>query len=233
MRLAKTNWMQIERYLQDDDRVVLPLGSTEQHAYLSLCVDSILSEKVAADAAEPLGIPVMPVVNYGLTPYFTAFPGTVSLRMETYISLLRDILGNLAATGFRRILIVNGHGGNTPIHGFVIEWMASHPECTVRFHNWWNAPAVQAKVNEIDPVASHASWMENFRWTRLPDVEVPDGQKPMVDHSYLSMLNPQQVREYIGDGNYGGVYQRPDSDTDALWSVAVQEVRDLLEGRWP
>ena len=233
MRLADTNWMQIERYLQEDDRVVLPLGSTEQHAYLSLCVDSILSEKVAADAAEPLSIPVMPVVNYGLTPYFTAFPGTVSLRMETYVALLRDILDNLAETGFRRILIVNGHGGNTPIHGFVIEWMARHPDCTVCFHNWWNAPIVQDKVNEIDPVASHASWMENFPWTRLPDVEVPDSQKPMVDHGYLSLLNPQQVREYIGDGNYGGVYQRSNADTDALWSVAVQEVRDLLERGWP
>jgi len=232
MKLADMNWMQVERYLQEDDRVVLPVGSTEQHAYLSLCVDNILSEKVAADAAEPLNIPVMPVVNYGLTPYFTAFPGTVSLRMETYVALIRDILDNLAETGFRRILIVNGHGGNRPVQGFVSEWMMQRPGCTVRFHNWWNAPAVQAKVDEIDPVASHASWMENFPWTRLADVALPEEQKPMVDFDHLAMLNPQRVREYIGDGNYGGVYQRPDSETDALWEIAVQEVRELLETGW-
>lgn len=233
MKLSDMNWMQVEEYLRNDNRVVLPLGSTEQHAYLSLCVDCILSEKVAADAAEPLGIPVLPTVNYGLTPYFTAYPGTISLRMETYVALVRDILDNLAKTGFRRILIVNGHGGNRPVQGFVNEWLARRPECAVRFHNWWNAPEVQAKVNEIDPVASHASWMENFPWTRLPGVTLPEGQKPMTDLTHLAMLNPQQVREYIGDGNYGGVYQRSDADTDALWAVAVREVRQMLETGWP
>ena len=60
------SWRQVEAYLERDDRAALPLGSTEQHAGLSLSVDSILSEKVAADAAEPLGIPVFPVVDSGL-----------------------------------------------------------------------------------------------------------------------------------------------------------------------
>ena len=55
MKISESNWFEIEEYLKTDDRCVLPLGSTEQHAYLSLSVDSILSEKVAADAAEPLG----------------------------------------------------------------------------------------------------------------------------------------------------------------------------------
>ena len=68
------NWQQIEAYLRKDDRAVLPLGSTEQHAQLSLSVDSILSERVAAEAAEPLGVPVFPVVAYGLTPYFWPIP---------------------------------------------------------------------------------------------------------------------------------------------------------------
>jgi len=63
--------MQVEEYLRDDDRAVLPLGSTEQHAYLSLSVDSILSEQVAVDAAEPLGVPVFPAMPYGPTPSFT------------------------------------------------------------------------------------------------------------------------------------------------------------------
>ena len=55
------NWMQVEEYLRHDDRAVLPLGSTEQHSHLRLTVDCILPERVAADAAEPLGVPVFPV----------------------------------------------------------------------------------------------------------------------------------------------------------------------------
>ena len=114
MRISECNWQQVEAYLRNDDRAVLPLGSTEQHAQLSLSVDSILSERVAAEAAEPLGVPVFPVVAYGLTPYFMAYPGSITLRTETYVRLVRDILDGLHAQGFRRILIVNGHGGNQP-----------------------------------------------------------------------------------------------------------------------
>ena len=72
MRIQNCNWMQVEEYLKKDDRAVLPLGSTEQHSYLSLSVDSILSEQVAVDAAEPLGVPVFPAMPYGPTPSFMA-----------------------------------------------------------------------------------------------------------------------------------------------------------------
>src|SRR6187200_388248 len=92
MRIAEMNWMMVEEYLRRDDRCVLPLGSTEQHAYLSLSVDSILAERLAVEAAEPLGVPVFPVLAYGITPYFRAFPGTISLRVKTYVSILGDIL---------------------------------------------------------------------------------------------------------------------------------------------
>jgi creatinine amidohydrolase len=187
---------------------------------------------LALDAAEPLGVPVFPVLPYGLTPYFTAYPGTVSLRVETYVRVIRDILDCLAGSGFRRILVVNGHGGNQPSHAVMIEWMADHPGVQIRFHNWYNAPKVQAQVDATDRVASHASWMENFPWTRLEGVAMPAEQKPMIDFARLRLLSPQGVRDYIGDGNFGGVYQRPDEEMLAIWQVAVEETRALLEGPW-
>src|SRR5215470_17372358 len=124
MRIADMNWSQVEEYLARDDRAVLPLGCTEQHAYLSLATDSILAERVAAEAAEPLGVVVFPVLAYGITPYFMAYPGTVSLRTETYVEVLRDMLESVATHGFRRILIVNGHGGNSPAMKPAAEWAA-------------------------------------------------------------------------------------------------------------
>ena len=174
MRIADMNWMQVEEYLRRDDRAVLPLGSTEQHSHLRLTVDCILPERVAADAAEPLGVPVFPVVPYGVTPYFREFPGSISLRVETHLRVVGDILDGMAHSGFRRILIVNGHGGNSAVQQFALEWAADHPGCRVLFHNWWNAPRTWAKVQAIDPVASHGSWMENFPWTRLPGVNMPE-----------------------------------------------------------
>jgi len=179
-----------------------------------------------------LGIPVFPVVPYGVTPYFREFPGSISLRVSTHLDVVRDILDGMAHSGFKRILVVNGHGGNSAVQQWIPEWTACHPDCRVVFHNWWNAPRTWAKVLEIDPVASHGSWMENFPWTRLPGVEMPAVQRPMLDMARVRTLDPMSMRGYIGDGNYGGLYQRPDEDMLALWQVAVEETRALLTGPW-
>lgn len=232
MLIIHMNWMQVETYLRTDDRAVLPIGSTEQHGYLSLATDSILAERVACDAAEPLGVPVFPALAYGVTPYFRDFPGSISLRVTTHLAVICDILDSLAMSGFRRILIVNGHGGNVAAQQAAFEWAASHPACQVKFHNWWNAPRVWAKVQEIDPIASHASWMENFPWTRLPGVELPTRPKPPTDLARLRLLSPAALRSRLGDGNYGGLYQRSDDDMLAIWRVAVEETRELLVGPW-
>ncbi len=232
MQIKEMNWMQLEDYLQRDNRCVLPLGSTEQHAYLSLATDNILSESVALAAAEPLHIPVFPGLNYGITPYFRAYPGSISLRIETYLRVIGDILNGFAEQGFRRIVIVNGHGGNSPAQAYVGEWMAENPRVKVKFHNWWNAPQTWAKVMETDPVASHASWMENFPWTRLANVVLPTEQKQPLDFDKLRTLAPKEARQHIGDGNYAGLYQRPDEDMLAIWEVAVQETRALLTENW-
>jgi creatinine amidohydrolase len=232
MRVSETNWMQVEEYLRHDDRCVVPLGSTEQHAYLSLSVDSILSERVATEAAAPLGVPVFPVLPYGITPYFKSYPGTLTLRVETYLAVVRDLLDGLAHSGFKRILLCNGHGGNAPAAGLAVEWISQHPDCRVRFHNWWSAPRTWAKAMEIDKIGSHASWTENFPWTRLGNIAAPSGAKKMTDLDTLRLLPPAEVRRVLGDGNFGGLYQRPDAEMLALWQVAVTETRDLIEGPW-
>jgi creatinine amidohydrolase len=233
MKIADMNWMQVEEKLQKNGRAVVPLGSTEQHGYLRLTVDAILAERVASEAADPLGVPVFPVLSYGITPYFRAYPGTISLRLDTYQRILADILDSLAGTGFKRILFVNGHGGNTPGGSVLQEWMNDHPGITVKWHNWWNAPKTAAAVAAIDAVASHASWMENFAWTRLTGVHLPDSQKPMIDLALMRMMDAAAVRTYVGDGNYGGVYQKPDEQMMEMWRVGVEETRAALEGPWP
>lgn len=232
MRIVDMTWMQVEDYLQRDNRAVVPLGSTEQHAYLSLGVDSILSEKVSVEAAEPIGVPVFPAVAYGITPYFRSFPGTISMRVSTYLGIIRDILDGLAGSGFRRVVLVNGHGGNSAAEALAIEWMADHPHVQVKFHNWWNAPRTWAKVVETDAMGSHASWMENFPWTRLPNVVPPSEQKLVPDRTGMARPVGERMREVIGDGNFGGFYQRPDDEMLAIWEVAVAETRSLIEEGW-
>ena len=230
MRVADLNWMQLEAYLESDDRIVLPLGSTEQHAYLSLATDSILAEEIAVEAAEPLGVPVLPVLAYGITPFFGAYPGSPSLRVSTYGAVLGDLLDSLAAQGFGRILLLNAHGGNAPARAIAAEWMASSGAQAL-YHEWFG-PETASVIFEIDPDGAHASWWEAFARTRLADVELPSEAKPLVDRDRLFRLDAIAVRELIGDGSFGGRYERPAAELERVWTAAVGEARALLEHGW-
>ena len=217
MRIADLNWMQLEDYLLRDDRIVLPLGSTEQHAYLSLATDCILAERIAIEAAEPLGVPVLPVLAYGLTPYFAAFPGSPSVRLETYLAFVGELLESLRGQGFKRFLLVNGHGGNAPVESLARDGVV--------VHDWWKAPRTMAVVRQIDPDASHASWMESFPWTRLPGVALPSGKKlptPRVSE------NPAEVRATVGEGSFGGYWERSEEEVMRVWRAGVEETREVL-----
>lgn len=233
MKVADMNWRDVKAAAARDPRCILPIGSTEQHAQLSLCVDLILAEKVAADAADPLDIPVFPVMPYGLAPYFNAYPGSICLRVETLMAVMRDVVASLRRSGFRQILIVNGHGGNNPVGALAQELMAEYGDISIKFHNWWNAPETWAKAQAIDNTGSHANWMENFPWTRLAHAPAPESEKPIVDMALMKASPPDVAREILGDGAFGGPWQRSDEEMLALWEVGVKEVRDALEGPWP
>src|SRR5262249_52149778 len=160
--------MQLEDYLGRDDRIVLPIGSTEQHAYLSLETDNILAERVSVEAAQPLGVPVLPVLPYGLTAMFAAaYPGSPTLRLQTFVAVIRDLLDSLYAQGFRRFLLVNGHGGNTPAQSLAREWTADHADAQAMFHNWRVGLKRWGMVDGIGE-GEDEPWIQRFRCTRIP-----------------------------------------------------------------
>ena len=100
----------------DRDRavVILPLGSVEQHGnHLPIGTDTMLAEAVSRAAAEASGgTVVMPPPWYGFSAHHMRFPGSITLRAETLLALVEDVVASLVRHDFRRILIVNGHGGN-------------------------------------------------------------------------------------------------------------------------
>src|SRR3954468_17936592 len=97
------------------DLCLLPLGATEQHGpHLPLNTDSLFAEAFCAYASAKTGVPVLPAIEYGCSLGHTdRWPGTISLFPETLIATVCEVTNFLIRTGFRRLLIVNSHWGNT------------------------------------------------------------------------------------------------------------------------
>jgi creatinine amidohydrolase len=95
------------------------------------------------------------------------------------------------------------------------------------WHELWDGRPDQIAA-EIDPDFDHASWSENFPWTRLPGVEMPTERKPPVVWPE-NERGPGAVRNALGDGSFGGLYQRSPEDESRLWDAAVQLIRERLE----
>jgi len=112
MRYEEMNWFDVEEYLKQDDRLMLVLGACEQHAYLSLLTDVMVPLALADAASRLTAVPVAPPLNFGCSPYFLAYPGTLSLRASTLLDVVEDLLRSAYEQGFRRFLVLNGHGGN-------------------------------------------------------------------------------------------------------------------------
>jgi creatinine amidohydrolase len=107
---------------------VLPLGATEQHGdHLPVGTDHILAGGIAEAAARACAVPVLvlPTMPFGLSPHHRLWPGTVTLGAATLIAVLKDVASSLAATGFGRLLIVNGHGGNIAPMGVAVTELCS------------------------------------------------------------------------------------------------------------
>lgn len=94
---------------------LLPIGAVEQHGrHLTLDTDFAIADAFARRLATDLGADAVlcPGLPYGLSEHHLAFPGTLTLRLDTLMGVLRDVAESLATTGVRRIIVVNGHGGN-------------------------------------------------------------------------------------------------------------------------
>ncbi len=110
-------WPEIREVVKEDRVVLLPTGSIEQHGHhLPVGTDSALVTEVCRRTAEriPGEALLMPTVTYGYDPHHMDFPGNMSIEGVTFLRYVRDILVGLAHHGFKRMLVVNGHGSNMP-----------------------------------------------------------------------------------------------------------------------
>jgi creatinine amidohydrolase len=225
MRFEELNWFHIEDYLHNDDRLVLVLGACEQHGYLSQTTDVLIPKALADAASQQSGVLVAPSINFGSSPYFLGYPGTLSVRLETLMDLVEDIIRSAFGQGFRRILVLNGHGGNDGVRSRLYELANQLPGLRLAWYAWWQSQSVQAVAEKYDLKPAHANWLEAFPFTTVS--ELPEGEKtpPHIE----GILGHEEARQVYRDGVFGGAYKADRSVMDEVFSAAVEDVLQLLK----
>lgn len=112
--LYKLTWPEVEAYLRKNDLVIFPVGSTEQHGrHMAEDNDSFTAFEIAKRVAERTGVLVAPTMPFGYSAHHMNFPGTITLSFETLVRVYKEVCKSLLHHGFKKIVIFNGHGGNT------------------------------------------------------------------------------------------------------------------------
>ncbi len=137
--------------------IIIPLGSTEQHCHAPLGTDYIIADALAREVCarieeHGLNCILAQGLPYGFSPEWSGCPGTISLRLETMVSLIRDILDSLDAMKPGLIVFLNGHGGNsTPLEAAVREWASTrNPDYPVLVVDYWKVAGL--RLGHCDPV---------------------------------------------------------------------------------
>lgn len=225
MRLEDLNWFDVRSYLEQDDRLILVIGSCEQHAYLSLLTDVKIPLALAEAASQKTNVLVAPPVNFGVSPYFLAYPGTLSIRVTTLLDLVEDLIRSAYQQGFRKFLILNGHGGNDPVRGRLYELANQLAGIRLSWYAWWTSHSVEQVAQKHGLKPSHANWLEAFPFTTV--AELPRGEK---NPPYIpGLMDAHQAREVYGDGQFGGVYQADEKIMHELFAACLQDILKLLE----
>ena len=207
MLLENFSYPEVEDYLEENDTILVPIGSVEQHSpYGLIGTDFIDAEAVARMAGEELGILVAPTICYGVSPHHMAFKGTVALQPDTMIAVLTDISQSLIAHGFRRIIYVNGHGGNINSLQSSFEQLKSK-NVPGRFEvmSWYSSGEVQKLCKKLfkDNEGHHATPGEVSITRHLRPKAFrskPVQKQEVVKPKYYWPLSADEMRRVFPDG---------------------------------
>lgn len=115
LNLNELSWLDAKTYFQSNDVILVPVGSNEQHGPQNpLGTDHLIALKLAEEASKRTGVIYLPVVPIGVSPHHRQFWGTVYVKPDVFKAYIRDICLSLKPYGVHKIVVVNGHGGNTP-----------------------------------------------------------------------------------------------------------------------
>lgn len=227
-----------------DAVVIVPVGSTEQHGpHLPVQVDTLLAGEVARAAASRVaeaGQPILvtPALWTGLAEHHMSFGGTITLDFDVFYALVRGVLRSIARQGFKRILLLNGHAGNTTALNVVVQEATIELNIPIAACTYFQAAKKPfAEILETQTGVRHACEAETSMLLALrPDLVDRDAIGKVAGSSL------PELSDFIGDGAYrwrtfasrtrSGALGNPEAATPEkgrkLFDAAVDAIADLV-----
>ena len=234
-----------------DSVCVLPTGAVEQHGpHLPLGTDALIAEAVAARLDEACGgrLLVLPAQRIGCSEHHMGFAGTLTFSHETFAAAAMETIGSVIRHGFRRILVLNAHGGNNAIGGVIAEKASSRwPDAEVVWTAWFRAAAegVRDLVEGEYPSAGHACEVETSvmlaLYPELVDMTLAqdDGIPPAAPQLRGGMFEATAATRSLPFDRLSrrGVFGKPTLATTEkgkrILALTVKSLRELVESCWP
>ena len=247
-RYEDLTWSEVNEVVEERRIPLLPVGTIEQHGpHLPLKIDRWTSTSVCDEAARraPERLLVMPPVAYGYTSHVMDFPGTITVHHETFIRYVVDVLKSLAYHGFKKIIVINGHGSNTQPLELASRRAMLETDAWVAMANWWGLTTADREFmatwreSEWPGGCSHAGEAETsialhldptaVRMERAVDV-VTDTNAQKSKYHWTDLFGGAPLRmdgwtsTYSSDGTQGSPTVATAAKGKALFEMAVNSL---------
>ena len=248
-RYNRLTWAEMNKAIEMQKVVILPTGSTEQHGrHLPLDTDAFLVESICLDVGRraPDRVLVLPPISYGLNLHHIDFPGTIHIEPEVFIAFCLNITKSVAYHGFKKILIVNGHGSNAPLVDLVARKTVLATDSLCAAVSYFSL--AMGAFNQIrdTPVVAHSDEFETSLYLYLAPERVQTqkaGKGNDVMGKYVSsdstLDHPVRFNDYWGRWTTLGVHGDATTATaekgKTIFEAAVSGLTEVVDEwrAWP
>ena len=244
--LGEMTNVEVETFLEKHHTVIVPTGATEQHGpHAPLLTDVLIPQEIARRVAPRIGALVAPPINYALSYPHIGFRGLVHIRIPTFMALIEDLCASFAASGFKRVIFLNGHYDNTyaiayacanaaeriprGVHAFPVNyWDGMPPDVAAQYMSL--AKGLHANAAETSAVlALNPALVDmdkaNVEFPPFPDFTVASG--PVHTAFFFSM--PGSVHRATKSGTWGDARDASAEMGDAYLQAGVDSTLAVLE----
>ena len=240
MNLEDMSWDEVGELLEKTDTVLIPVGSMEQHGtHLPLGTDTFIATEIARKVSKKIGVAFTSGIPYGFSIEHSSFPGTVTMTPESLMGVVRDVCESMIRHGFKKIILINGHGGNASILETLIQYLKPKHKATFALINITDMATyyLQESRGLRSSAITHADELETSLLLAIDKTKVKLNKIKNSKRSAKSgpktpvgVKVAWQTEEYSSTGSIGELRRMGRAEGKRILTYILENILKLLDG---